>query len=182
MSSDDVSNKSCKPFTHSIPAKTVVHAMQFKDYNTEIFLYKPWRPKGFFQFKTIINVLVSSFRFFLIPTCDWLQLYVQKVICSEGPMFRRFYVQKVLCSEGPMFKRFHFQKVLYSEGSMFRRFYAQKYLIRRSYVQNVRVTIRQFQLGTRRFCDVALTSMTLIQCRKNVVCPPPGGFSSLNEV
>ena len=47
-----------------------------------------------------------------------LQLYVQKVLCSEGPMFRRFYVQKVLCSEGPMF----------------RRFYVQKYLFRRSYV------------------------------------------------
>ena len=63
-----------------------------------------------------------------------LQLYVPKVLCSEGPMFRRFYVQKVLCSEGPMFRRFYVQKVLYSEGSMFRRSYVQKYLFRRSYV------------------------------------------------
>ena len=44
-----------------------------------------------------------------------LQLYVQKVLCSEGPMFRRFYVQKVFCSEGPIFRRFHVQKVLCSE-------------------------------------------------------------------
>ena len=63
-----------------------------------------------------------------------LQLYVQKLLCSEGPMFRRFYVQKVLCSEGPMFRRFYDQKALYSEGSMFRKSYVQKYLFRRSYV------------------------------------------------
>ena len=25
--------------------------------------------------------------------------YVQKILCSEGSIFRRFYVQKVLCSE-----------------------------------------------------------------------------------
>ena len=32
-------------------------------YNAELFLkFKPWRPKGFFQFEIIINVLVSSFR------------------------------------------------------------------------------------------------------------------------
>ena len=63
-----------------------------------------------------------------------LQLYVRKVLCSEGPMFRRFYVQKVLCSEAPMFRRFYDQKVLYSEGSMFRRSFVQKCLFRRSYV------------------------------------------------
>ena len=79
-----------------------------------------------------------------------LQLYVQKVLCSEGTMFRRFYVQKVLCSEGPMFRRFYVQKVLYSKGSMIIRSYVQKYLFRRSYVQKVRVTICQFQLGTQR--------------------------------
>ena len=58
---------------------------------------------------------------------NWWLLYVQKVLCSEGPMFRkylfeRFYVQKVLYSEGPMFRRFYFQKVLYSEGYMFRKY------------------------------------------------------------
>ena len=31
-------------------------------YNTEIFFYQPWRPKGF-QFEVIKNVLVSSFHF-----------------------------------------------------------------------------------------------------------------------
>ena len=30
-------------------------------YNAEIFVYKPWRPKGLFQFEIIINILVSSF-------------------------------------------------------------------------------------------------------------------------
>ena len=30
-------------------------------------LHKPWRPKGYFQFEIIINVLVSSFRFIGIP-------------------------------------------------------------------------------------------------------------------
>ena len=70
----------------------------------------------------------------LVATRLWgLQLYVQKVLCSEGPMFRRFYVQKVLCSEGSMFRKFYVQKVLYSEGSMFRRSYVQKDLFRRSY-------------------------------------------------
>ena len=43
----------------------------------------------------------SSERSAEIDVCfSGLQLYVQKVLCSEGPMFRRFYVQKVLCSEG----------------------------------------------------------------------------------
>ena len=87
---------------------------------------------------SIDDILRTNVETTWIP---WLQLYVQKVLCSEGPMFRRFYVQKVLCSEGSMFRRFYVQKVLYSEGSMFRRSYVQKYLFRRSYVQKVRVTI-----------------------------------------
>ena len=33
----------------------------------ELFLYKPWRPKGFFRFEIVINVLVISFRFIWIP-------------------------------------------------------------------------------------------------------------------
>ena len=36
--------------------------------DAEMFLYKPWRLKGYFQFKVIINVLVSRFRFIYIPT------------------------------------------------------------------------------------------------------------------
>ena len=52
----------------------------------------------------------------LVATRLWgLQLYVQKVLCSEGPLFRRFYVQKVLCSEGSIFRRFYVQKVPCSE-------------------------------------------------------------------
>ena len=48
--------------------------------------------------------------------------YIQKVLCSEGPMFRKYlfkrsYIQKVLCSEGPIFR--YIQKVLYSENSLF---------------------------------------------------------------
>ena len=44
-----------------------------------------------------------------------LQLYVHKVLCSEGPMFRRSFVQKVLCSEDSIFRWFYVQKVLCSE-------------------------------------------------------------------
>ena len=32
-------------------------------YNAEIFLYKLWRLKCFYQFEITINVLVSCFRF-----------------------------------------------------------------------------------------------------------------------
>ena len=35
--------------------------------SAEIVLYKPKRPKGFFQFEKILNVLVSSFRFIWTP-------------------------------------------------------------------------------------------------------------------
>ena len=36
-------------------------------YNADIFVYKPWQPKFFFQFEIILNFLVSSFRFIWIP-------------------------------------------------------------------------------------------------------------------
>ena len=36
---------------------------RFNPYNAELFLFKPWRLKGFFQFEIITNALVSSFRF-----------------------------------------------------------------------------------------------------------------------
>ena len=39
----------------------------FKSYNAELFLYKPWRPKGSFQFEIIINGSLISFRFIWIP-------------------------------------------------------------------------------------------------------------------
>ena len=44
-------------------SKLTKHHHIFNPYNAEIFLYKQWRPKGFFQFEFIISVLVSSFRF-----------------------------------------------------------------------------------------------------------------------
>ena len=43
----------------------------FNFYNVEIFLYKLWRPKSYFQFEIIINALVSSFH-----QCRSLQNYV----------------------------------------------------------------------------------------------------------
>ena len=79
-----------------------------------------WQRKPF-------NGEMRNFIFFV-----WLQLYVQKVLCLEGSMFRRSFVQKVLCSEGSMFRR-----VLYSEGSIFRRFYVQKVLCSEIFVQKV---------------------------------------------
>ena len=36
-------------------------------YDAEMFVYEPWRPKGYFQFEIIINALVSSFPFIWIP-------------------------------------------------------------------------------------------------------------------
>ena len=41
--------------------------LTFKPLKRWIILYKPWRPKGYFQFKIFINVLVSSFWFIWIP-------------------------------------------------------------------------------------------------------------------
>ena len=40
-------------------------------YSAEIFLYKPWRLKGFFQFEIIINVLNSFSRSIWIPM-SWI--------------------------------------------------------------------------------------------------------------
>ena len=48
----------------------------------------------------------------------WLQIYVQKVLCSEGPIFRRFYVKKVLYLEGFMFTTSFVQKVLCLESTV----------------------------------------------------------------
>ena len=41
----------------------VVNSERVNPSNAGIFLYKQWRPKGFFQFEIIINVSVSSLRF-----------------------------------------------------------------------------------------------------------------------
>ena len=71
--------------------------------------------------------------------------HIQKVLCSEGPMFRKYlfrksFVQMVLysegpiCSEDPIFRnicledsisgRSYVEKILYSEDPLFRRSYA----------------------------------------------------------
>ena len=41
----------------------IINQLLVNPYNAGILLYNPWRTKGFFNLKIIINVLVSSFRF-----------------------------------------------------------------------------------------------------------------------
>ena len=65
--------------------------------------------------------------------------YIQKVLCSEGPMFRKYlfrrsFVQMVSYSKDPMFRKSYVQKKLFY---MFRRSYIQKYLFGRFYIQKV---------------------------------------------
>ena len=40
--------------------RLVCDKYQVNEYKAEIFLYDPWRPKGFFQFEIIVNVLVVN--------------------------------------------------------------------------------------------------------------------------
>ena len=58
-------------------------------YNAEIFLYKPWRPKGYCQFGIIINVLVSCFRFIWIPMLSGLLPLEYFHSFSAGSVFIR---------------------------------------------------------------------------------------------
>ena len=37
-----------------------ISALRGNPYNAEIFLYKSWKPKGFFQFEIIIDVFALS--------------------------------------------------------------------------------------------------------------------------
>ena len=57
--------------------------------NAEIFLYKPWKPKGFFQFEIIINILVSSFRFIWIPMLWFYGVSKLFISFSAGTVFKR---------------------------------------------------------------------------------------------
>ena len=81
------------------------------------------------------------------------KIFDQKVLCSEGSIFKRSYVQKVQCSEGPIFRRSYIQKVLCSEkncskGLIFRRFYVQKVLYSENSLFYVEQTyIFQFQVN-----------------------------------
>ena len=54
-----------------------------------ICLWKPWRPKGYFQFEIIINVLVSSFQFIWIPMLWVYHHYKYAYSYSAGIDFRR---------------------------------------------------------------------------------------------
>ena len=41
--------------------------LRINPYNPELFVFKPWRLKGYFKFEIAINVLVSSFCLIWIP-------------------------------------------------------------------------------------------------------------------
>ena len=57
----------------------------FNPYNADIFLYKAWRPKDFFQFEIIINVLASQFSLHLNTYVMCLHI-INILICSvRGP-------------------------------------------------------------------------------------------------
>ena len=69
--------------------------------------------------------------------------YVQKVLYSEGPMFRgsyvqKIFVQKVRCSDGLIFRRSYVHKVLCSEIFVQKILYLEiTYLFGRLYIQKV---------------------------------------------
>ena len=46
-----------------LPGVTQERTLEINTHNAEIFLYKPWRPKFFFQFEIIVNVSATSFCF-----------------------------------------------------------------------------------------------------------------------
>ena len=60
------STRPCSPSPRPSPQIPTVGS-PFKPYNAELFVYKPWGQKSYFQFEIIINVLVISFRFIWIP-------------------------------------------------------------------------------------------------------------------
>ena len=70
-------------------------------YNAEFFLYQPWRPKVFFPFEIIINVLVISFRFLWILYLSYGYMFYSFIagikfrhqnLMSTDVIFWRFYV------------------------------------------------------------------------------------------
>ena len=54
-------------------------------YSAELCLYKPWRPKVFFQFEIITNVLVSSFH---VIRCYGFTAIINFKFFSAGTEFR----------------------------------------------------------------------------------------------
>ena len=58
-------------------------------YNADLVLYKPWRPKGFYQFEIVKNALVNYFRFIWIPML-WVYVHYKYFHSySAGIDFRR---------------------------------------------------------------------------------------------
>ena len=55
-------------------------------YNAEIFFYIPWRPKVFFYFKIIINVLFSPHLNTYVMGLRPLEIFI---FISVGTVFRR---------------------------------------------------------------------------------------------
>ena len=53
----------------------------FNPYNTEIFLYKPWSPKGFSQFEISINVFVNTFRSPMLWVCGHYKYFYSSSVC-----------------------------------------------------------------------------------------------------
>ena len=58
-------------------------------YNAAISLHKPWRPKGFVLFETVIYVLVRSFRFIWISMSRVYGHYKYFLSYSAGTVFIR---------------------------------------------------------------------------------------------
>ena len=74
---------SCFKFHHIFVSITLWRDADdsFNPYNAEILLYIPWRPKGFFQFEIIINVLVGSYYFIWIAVL-WVYGHYNFLILS----------------------------------------------------------------------------------------------------
>ena len=68
----------------------IFHSHQLNPYNAALSLNKSWRPKGFFQFEIIVNVLVISFRFIWIPMLRVYSCYRYIFFSLRG---RSFYVR-----------------------------------------------------------------------------------------
>ena len=72
----------------------------FNFQSNEIFLHKPWRPKGFVEFEIIINVLVSSFPCILIYICYGSTTIINiSTLTVRGSTLDNVYRRQILTSE-----------------------------------------------------------------------------------
>ena len=77
------------------------YRLTFNPYNAELFVFKPSKSKGLFQFELLVNVFVSSFRLIRIPilsdygstaVVNILFLSIQcgnRLYTSESDVYRR---------------------------------------------------------------------------------------------